>query len=153
MNTIHVLYIYIHIYTYIYIYIFIYINIYIYIYIYMYVYVYVYICIYIYIYIYIHIYIRQSNVPSFSSPQWLCGDMPAMDNQWKSSRIFNVRTNRMHKKHYARNVNILIKNRNWFMTHRVGRMGSLDYLHDSWLHYICITPHVLSLLSTLCVKN
>ena len=32
--------------------------------------------------------------PSSSSPQWLCGDMPAMDSQWQSSRIVSVRTNR-----------------------------------------------------------
>ena len=31
--------------------------------------------------------------PSSSSPQWLCNDMPAMDIQWWSSRIVNVRTN------------------------------------------------------------
>ena len=29
--------------------------------------------------------------PSSSSPQWLCGDMPAMDGQWWSSRIVRVR--------------------------------------------------------------
>ena len=44
-----------------------------------------------------------------SSPQWLCGDMPAMDGQWRSSRIVSVRTNRVLNKHWARSVNILIK--------------------------------------------
>ena len=34
--------------------------------------------------------------PSSSSPQWLCGNMPAMDGQWRSSRIVSVRTNRLH---------------------------------------------------------
>ena len=28
--------------------------------------------------------------PSSSSPQWLCGDMPAMDGQWRSSRIVYI---------------------------------------------------------------
>ena len=37
--------------------------------------------------------------PSSSSPQWLRGDMPAMDGQWRSSRIVSVRTNREHNKH------------------------------------------------------
>ena len=47
--------------------------------------------------------------PSSSSPQWLCGDMPAMDGQWRSSRIVSVRTNRVLNKHWARSINILIK--------------------------------------------
>ena len=25
-----------------------------------------------------------------SSPKWLCGDLPAMDGQWRSSRIVSV---------------------------------------------------------------
>ena len=37
--------------------------------------------------------------PSSSSPQWLCGDMPAMDGQWRSSRIASVRANRVLNKH------------------------------------------------------
>ena len=37
--------------------------------------------------------------PSSSSPQWLCGDMPVMDSQWRSSRIISVRTNRVLNKH------------------------------------------------------
>ena len=37
--------------------------------------------------------------PSSSSPQWLRGDMPAMDGQWRNSRIVSVRTNREHNKH------------------------------------------------------
>ena len=32
--------------------------------------------------------------PSSSSPQWLCGEMPAMDGQWQSSPIVSVTTNR-----------------------------------------------------------
>ena len=44
------------------------------------------------------------------------GDTPAMDGQWRSSRIVSVRTNRVLNKHQARSVNILIKP-NWFMTH------------------------------------
>ena len=51
---------------------------------------------YIYEYIYIYIYILR---PSSSSSQWLCGDMPAMDGQWQSSRIVSVRTNRVLNKH------------------------------------------------------
>ena len=47
--------------------------------------------------------------PSSSSPQWLCGDMLAMDGQWWSSRIVSVRTNRVLSKHYSRSVNALIK--------------------------------------------
>ena len=86
-----------------------------YIYIYIYIHIYIYICIYIhilyththtYIYVYIYIYIyKYSDVmktfqcPSSSSPQWLCGDMPAMDGQWRSSRIVSVRTNRVLNKH------------------------------------------------------
>ena len=31
--------------------------------------------------------------------KWLCGDMPAMDGQWRSSRIVSVRTNRVLNKH------------------------------------------------------
>ena len=46
------------------------------------VYIYIYICIYIYIYIYVYIYIyiytcicnHENNVPSWLSPQWLCGN-------------------------------------------------------------------------------
>ena len=43
--------------------------------------------------------------PSSSSPQWLCGGMTAVDDQWWSSRIVSVRTNRVlhdftiHKEH------------------------------------------------------
>ena len=37
--------------------------------------------------------------PSSSSQQWLCGDMPAMDGQWRRSRIVSVRTNRVLNKH------------------------------------------------------
>ena len=37
--------------------------------------------------------------PSSSSPQWFCGDMPAMAGQWRSSRIVSVRTNRVLNKH------------------------------------------------------
>ena len=32
--------------------------------------------------------------PSSSSPQWLCGNMPAMHGQWRSSRIVTAGTNR-----------------------------------------------------------
>ena len=34
-----------------------------------------------------------------SSPQWLCGNMPAMDGQWGSSHIVSVRTNTVVNKH------------------------------------------------------
>ena len=47
--------------------------------------------------------------PSSSSPQWLCGDMPAMDGQWQSSRIVSVGTNRVLNKHWPRSMDILIK--------------------------------------------
>ena len=47
--------------------------------------------------------------PSSLSPQCLCGDMPAMDGQWRSSRIVSVRNNRVLNKHYARSINTLIK--------------------------------------------
>ena len=43
------------------------------------------------------------------SPQWLCGNMPAMDSQWRSSCVARVRTNRVLNKHYARSLNTLIK--------------------------------------------
>ena len=36
--------------------------------------------------------------PSSSSPQWLCGNMPAADGQWRSSRFVRVRTNRVLNK-------------------------------------------------------
>ena len=39
--------------------------------------------------------------PSSSSPQWLCGDMPAMDGQWRSSHIVSVTTNRVLNMHVA----------------------------------------------------
>ena len=58
--------------------------------------------IYIYIYIYIYnIYIYKDNPmsPFSSSPQWICGDMPAIGGQWRSSRIVSVRTNRVLNKH------------------------------------------------------
>ena len=45
--------------------------------------------------------------PSSSSPQWLCGDIPAMDGQWRNSRIVSV-TNRALNKHKAKSLNILI---------------------------------------------
>ena len=48
------------------------------------------------------------NAPISSSPQWLCGDIPTMDDQWQSSRIVNVRTNRVLTKHQASSANILI---------------------------------------------
>ena len=96
-----------------------------------YIYIYIYIYIHIYIYTYTYIFIRQSNVPSFSSPQWLCGDMPAMDSQWKSSRIFSVRINRMLNKHYARNVNILIKT----------EIGSWHTEWGGWAHWIIFMTH------------
>ena len=60
-------------------------------------------------YIYIYIYQEDNPMHASSSPQWLCGDMPAMDGQWRSSRIVSVRTNRVLNKHWARSVNILIK--------------------------------------------
>ena len=47
--------------------------------------------------------------PSSSLPQWLCGDMPAMDGQWRSSRIVSARTNRVLNKHLARSINTPIK--------------------------------------------
>ena len=31
--------------------------------------------------------------------QWLCGDMLVMDDQWQSSCIVSVRTNRVLNKH------------------------------------------------------
>ena len=46
---------------------------------------------------------------SSSSPQWLCGYMPAMDGHWRSSRIASVRTKIVLNKDQARSVNILIK--------------------------------------------
>ena len=68
-----------------------------------YIYIYIYICIYIYIHTYKYKYkykysdvmktIQCAHPPHSSSPQWLCGDMPAMDGQWQSSRIVSVRTN------------------------------------------------------------
>ena len=78
---------------------------YTYIYIYMYIYTYIihtHTHIYIYMYIYIYKYsdvMKTFQCPSSSSPQWLCGDMPAMDGQWRSSRIVSVRTNRVLNKH------------------------------------------------------
>ena len=61
----------------------------------------------------LHIYVRsrENNPmhPSSSSPEWLCGDMPAMSGQWRSSRIISVRTNRMFNKHKARSIITLIK--------------------------------------------
>ena len=30
-----------------------------------------------------------------SSPQWLCGDIPAMDSQWRSPHIITIGTNRV----------------------------------------------------------
>ena len=43
--------------------------------------------------------------PSSSSPQWLSGDLPAMDGQWWRSRIVSVRTDRVFNKHKAKSVN------------------------------------------------
>ena len=34
-----------------------------------------------------------------SSPQWLGGDILAMDGQWQISRFVSVRTNRLLNKH------------------------------------------------------
>ena len=45
-------------------------------------YIYIYICMYLYLYIYIYIYIMW--LPSSSSPQRLCGYVPAMYCQWQS---------------------------------------------------------------------
>ena len=74
--------------------------------IYLNIYISIYLCIYIYIsifYLYLSIVTsrRQSNAPMrpSSSPQWLCGDMPAMDGQRRSSRIVSVRTNRVLNEH------------------------------------------------------
>ena len=47
--------------------------------------------------------------PYSSSPQWLCSNMPAMEGQWRSSRIISVRTNRVLNKHQARSLNTSIK--------------------------------------------
>ena len=49
------------------------------------------------------------SVPISSSPQWLCGDILTMDDQWHSSRIVRARTNRLLSKNQAGSVNILIK--------------------------------------------
>ena len=51
--------------------------------------------------------------PFSSSPQWLCGDIPTMDGEWRSSHIVSVKTN-SHKA-------IVV----------MRRMGALDCLHDS----------------------
>ena len=44
-----------------------------------------------------------------SSPQWLGGDILAMDGQWQISRFVSFRTIRLLNKHEDRNINILIK--------------------------------------------
>ena len=60
-------------------------------YIYVYIYIYMYVFIYIYMYVYIYVYM-------------LCGDMPAMEGHWWSSRIVSVRTNRVLKKDKGRSI-------------------------------------------------
>ena len=59
----------------------------------------------------IHIYWSHEHNPMrpfSSSPQWLCGDMLAMESQWRCSCIFSARTNRVLNKHYARSICTLI---------------------------------------------
>ena len=50
--------------------------------------------------IYLHtkyIYSHEDNpmLPFPSSPQWLSGDVPAMDGQWRSSRIVSIGNSRV----------------------------------------------------------
>ena len=66
---------------------------------YIYIYIYIYVCIYVYIYIYREVMKKIQCTQSSSSPQWLCGAMPVMDDQWRSSRIVSDRTNRVLKNH------------------------------------------------------
>ena len=92
--------------------------------------------------------------PSGSSPQWLCGDMAAMDDLWPSSRIVSVTTHRVLNKHLARSVTTSIKT-----VHDIAVMSPQSNCDDKgdgriwlslWLHYVCIILLALCLLSTLC---
>ena len=67
---------------------------------------------------------------SSSLPQWFCGDMPAMDGQWWSSRIVSVRTNRVLKKSapvIVRTNRVLLSPQSYCGDEED---GALDCLHD-----------------------
>ena len=82
--------------------------------------------------------------PSSSSRQWLCGNMPAMDGQWWSSRIVSVRTNRVLNKSKARSINILIKIEIIYIYIYINRNIYIYYLYS--YRYIDIYYFIYTLL-------
>ena len=85
--------------------------------------------------------------PSSSSPQWLCGNMLAMDDQWQSSRIVSVKTNRVLNKHHARSVNILIKKKLVHNTQSAQQAQSKEHntyiVKDNSMHVLSSSPQWL----------
>ena len=86
-----------------------------------------------------------------SSRQQPCGNMPATDGQWRSSRI--VSTNRVLNKHYARSVNTIIKRElgSCHVTQSIQQAQSIEHIQR--LRILIMMIIVMIILITIIITN